>query len=94
MAKSIPTVSAMIVDFDSLASRSDDEIINRFLFYSRNSRKRIFAKSVRYNACKVERTTMSLTIRLLDSAGSSDPQTTAFFSFIPPPNFSQRYAGT
>ncbi len=82
------------MDFDSLARCDDNGIINRFLFYSRNSRKRVFAKSVRYNAYKVERQPRRLTIRLLDCAGTSEQHTAAFYSFVPTPDFSQRYVGS
>lgn len=82
------------MDFGSLARCDDNGVFNRFVIYSRNSQKRVFAKSVRYNAYKVEREPRRLTIRLLDCAGASEPRTAAFYSFVPTPDFSQRYVGT
>ena len=84
----------MISDFYDLARSGDDAIIGRFQFYVRNTRKRIFPKSVQYNACKVEREPQRLTVRLLDTTKGQVPETTAFYRFIPTPDFSRGYVQT
>jgi hypothetical protein len=94
MAKSIPSISVILLDFDQLARSNDEVVIARFRFYCANSRKRVFPKSVFFNAYRVERNPEQITIHLLDASNPSNHRTTALYSFLAPPNFSKRPLST
>jgi hypothetical protein len=94
MAKNIPTISAIILDFDQLLQSNDANIFGRFQFYCSNAKKRIFPKSVIVNAYRVDRSPSQITIILLDASDKSNPKTTARYIFLPPPDFSRRYVST
>lgn len=94
MAKSIPSISAVILDFDQLVRSNDEKIIDRFRFYSANARKRFFPKAVVFNAYRIERHPERIMIYLLHASNSSEPKTKAICAFIPPPDFSGRMVST
>jgi hypothetical protein len=94
MAKNIPQVSAVILDFHELVRRTDDAIIARYKFFLAHSKKRLFPKSTVINAYRIAREPQMITIHLLDATEPANPKTTAMFSFVAPPNFSRRIIST
>lgn len=95
MAKSIRSVSAMVVDFFELARTSDAAIVARMQFHLKNSRKRVFPQTVEFNAYRVTRESAQITIHLLlDRGNGAMPQEVARYAFVPPPDFSRRFTST
>ena len=94
MAGTVREITAMILDFDAVAQSSDEAIVNRFIFHVRSSRKRLFPKSVTYNAFQIVRSPRSLTIRLLDTVTRAEPKEVARYIFVPPPNFGHSQLST
>jgi hypothetical protein len=81
--KTIPVVQMVLLDFDSLARQSDEDIVRRFLFYYQTT-KGLFKKSVRFDGFRVSRQPAALTVDLMLGEVRS-----AQFSFFPPPDFSR-----
>lgn len=80
--KSIPTVTASLVDFDVLTNGPDEAVFQRFQFACSMGKKRIFPKSVKYDRGQVVRGEKHVTIRFY--LGEIE---TARFSFVPSPSF-------
>lgn len=76
-------ITAMMTDFDHLARGSDEDIIQRFLFYVRNARKQVIPKSVAAIGKTVLREPQKLTISLFDS----QQRLVAQYCFVPIPPF-------
>lgn len=94
MAKNIPQISAVILDFHELGRRTDDAIMARYNFICAHSKKKLFPKSTIINAYRIDRETQKITIYLLDATDPAHPTTTAMFSFVAPPDFSRRFVST
>jgi hypothetical protein len=84
-SKTFPVIQAMNVRFDEIARMSDQEIYAYFVFMCRSSRKKIFKKTPIFNHYLVSRGANELRIDLING-----DRITGRFSFIPPPDFSQR----
>lgn len=76
-------ITVTLVDFDDLAKRSDEEILSRFVFAYRSSKKRILPKSVVGMSKRVRREGGLLSVDLVDSEG----KTVAELRFAPIPPF-------
>jgi hypothetical protein len=74
--KTIPSVTVLYLDFDGLAQGNDQSVINHMSFALRSSKKKLFAKSVKYDRCRVNRQPNVITIHLFN-----DKTETARFAF-------------
>ena len=83
MRNTVKTITVTVVDFENLANRSDEEIISRFKYTCRNSKKRILPKAVEGMSSEVRRDRDLLVIDHFDSLG----QKVAEFRFAPLPSF-------
>ena len=89
MPATIPMVSVVNLGFDDLARSSDDEVIYHFRVTQRMSKKPLFKRNIRWNACRVSRGQKVIRIDLLAIATpESEPRVVAVFQFLPPPDFS------
>jgi hypothetical protein len=79
-ARSIPTVTILHLKFDALAHSDDTAVVGQMQLIVRNSKKRVFPKSVKYDRCAVSRGSPCLTIHLY--MGDIE---TARFKFVPTP---------
>jgi hypothetical protein len=63
-SKTIPSITVLYTDFDRLAQSDDQTIIGHMTFALRNSRKKLFPKSVKCDRYKVSRNQNIITIHL------------------------------
>jgi hypothetical protein len=87
--KKIPLVQMVLIDFDSLARQSEQEIVSRFIFYWRNTKGLFKEKAVRCDGFRVFKQPQALIIDLM-----LGEERTAQFSFHPPPDFSRMHVMT
>lgn len=80
--KTIPVISMVSLDFDSIEKMSDKEVVEHLLHVCRSSRKRLIPAKVRYNKCRVSRATDRVTVHLL-----ADNAETCRVNFVPGPSF-------
>ena len=90
MAKSVPVVDVVTLDFHDLARLSDDSIYARFQYCLRLSKRPLLKKSIVWNASQIMRSPQRVWVRLLKAAPGKDPVEVAQFGFVPPPNFGSR----
>jgi hypothetical protein len=89
MPRKIRSIAVVSLDFDSIARRDDKSVYRQMVATLRMSKKRMFPKSVSWNAYRVARTPRSITIHLLLSKTQAEkPKEVARFAFIPGPHFS------
>jgi hypothetical protein len=84
MAKGIPVISLVIVNFDEVKRYDDTEVYRHLVMTCRATRQRLIPKSVCYNAFRVSRVEHAVTVHLL-----LDTKETARVSFVSAPDFSR-----
>ena len=83
--KTIPHVTLVDLDFDSLVGKSPEEVYRHFRRCDRVNRKKFFPRSVQWDTYRVTVSPERITIHL-----SQDGKEAASFSFLPAPRFPAR----
>jgi len=87
--KKFPVVQMVLIDFDSLARQSDQDIVRRFIFYWHNTKGLFKKKAVQCDGFRVFKQPQALFIDLM-----LGEERVAQFSFHPPPDFSRMHVMT
>lgn len=90
MPRKIRSVAVVSLDFDSIARCNDDGVYKHMIATLSLSRKRMFPKSLEWNAYRVTRVPASVTVHLLQRKDrENELKEVARFGFIPGPDFSR-----
>jgi hypothetical protein len=88
MRNTVKHVSVMDLDFESVAKLSNDNVLQRFQFIRRTSKKNGIPKTLNSNAYKVLRDARAVTIHFLLVDREKNLERETFrFSFVPAPRF-------
>jgi hypothetical protein len=88
MSNTVKHVSVMDLDFESVARLNDQNVLQRFQFVRRTSKKNGIPKTLNSNAYKVVRDAQAVTIHfLLFDREKNIERETFRFSFVPAPRF-------
>jgi hypothetical protein len=59
------SIKLVVVDFDQMAEMSDEQVVGRFEFYRRTSKKRLIPAKVRFDGYRVSRAPNRVIIHLV-----------------------------